>query len=79
MRHYMTHNVHLTTSGNFHDPVLHFAMNEVGVERILFSVDYPFETTKDACVWFDKAELSDADRLRIGRTNAVELFKLDME
>ncbi len=78
MRDYMLSNVHLTTSGNFYDPTLHFAMNEMGVDRIMFSVDYPFETTADAAIWFDKSEISEADRLQIGRTNAINLFKLDM-
>jgi hypothetical protein len=28
--------------------------------------------------WLDNAQLSDADRWRIGRMNAVELFKLKL-
>ena len=79
MREYMCNNIHLTTSGQFYDPPLHLAMHEVGVERIMFSVDYPFETTKDACTWFDSAELSKADRLTIGRNNAINLFNLDLK
>lgn len=78
MREYMLQNVHLTTSGNFHDPTLHCAMTEVGVDRIMFSVDYPFETTADAATWFDKSDISEEERLQIGRTNAINLFKLDM-
>jgi gamma-resorcylate decarboxylase len=42
----------------------------------MFSVDYPFEDISDAADWFDRAAISDADRLKIGRTNALELFKL---
>ena len=79
MREYMCNNIHLTTSGQFYDPPLHLAMHEVGVERIMFSVDYPFETTKDACTWFDSAELSKADRLTIGRNNAINLFNLNLK
>ena len=51
-------------------------MAEVGADRILFSIDYPFETFEDACVWFDEAELNLTDRLKIGRENAKRLFKL---
>ena len=79
MRHYMCENVYLTTSGQFYDPPLHLTMHEVGVERIMFSVDYPFETTEDACSWFDGAELSEAGRLAIGRNNAIKLFNLNLE
>ena len=78
MREYMCNNIHLTTSGQFYDPPLHLCMQEVGVERIMFSVDYPFETTEDACNWFDDAELMEADRLSIGRINAIKLFNLHL-
>jgi gamma-resorcylate decarboxylase len=43
---------------------------------VMFSVDYPFEDFSDAADWFDTAEIGEADRRKIGRTNAVELFKL---
>jgi 2,3-dihydroxybenzoate decarboxylase len=78
IRHYMQKNVHVTTSGQFYDPPLHLTMNEVGVERVLFSVDYPFEPMKDGCEWFDNADLSDGDRKTIGRTNAIKLFGLPL-
>ena len=54
------------------------AIGEIGIGRVLFSVDYPFETTEEGAVWFDNADLSDADRLKIGRDNAIKLFKLDL-
>jgi 2,3-dihydroxybenzoate decarboxylase len=49
---------------------------EIGAERVMFSVDYPFEDFSDAADWFDHAEISEADRRKIGRTNAMKLFKL---
>jgi 2,3-dihydroxybenzoate decarboxylase len=51
----------------------------MGVDHVLFSVDYPFEDTIDAASWFDSNSLSDADRLQIGRQNAIDLFKLDLK
>ena len=78
MTDYWLSNVHVTTSGHFYTPALDFTIQEMGIDRVLFSVDYPFETTDDAVGWFDNAELSDADRLQIGRTNAIKLFKLDL-
>jgi 2,3-dihydroxybenzoate decarboxylase len=48
----------------------------VGADRILFSVDYPFETFADGCTWFDNLEINTRDRLKIGRENAKKLFKL---
>ena len=66
----------MTTSGNFHTPTLVQAVTELGVDRVLFSVDYPFEEVADAAGWFDNAEISEADRMKIGRTNAQRLFNL---
>ena len=73
---YFRANFHLTTSGHFSTPALLDAVSEIGVERVMFSVDYPFEDFSDAADWFDHAEISEADRHRIGRTNAMMLFKL---
>lgn len=73
---YFNQNFWLTTSGNFRTQTLVDAMMEVGADRILFSTDWPFENVDHAAVWFDSASISEADRLKIGRTNAVNLFKL---
>lgn len=73
---YFRSNFHLTTSGNFHDSTLHTALREVGADRILYSVDYPFEDFDEAAQWFDAADIGESDRLKIGRTNALQLFKL---
>ena len=51
-------------------------MSEVGAERVLYSVDYPFEDTAIAAEWFDHCAISDADRSRIGSGNAQRLFAL---
>ena len=75
---YLRENFHMTTSGNFHDATFHCAITEMGLDRIMFSVDYPFEDTIDAATWFDNNEMSDADRLQVGRTNAIKLFKLGL-
>jgi 2,3-dihydroxybenzoate decarboxylase len=73
---YFQANFHITTSGNFHTPALLNTMMVVGADRILFSTDWPFENIDHAAVWFDAATISEEDRLKIGRTNALKLFKL---
>jgi 2,3-dihydroxybenzoate decarboxylase len=73
---YLRSNVFLTTSGNFRTPTLVDAIAEVGADRVLFSVDYPFEETADAAEWFDTVPLPERDRLAIGCENAAKLFKL---
>jgi gamma-resorcylate decarboxylase len=73
---YLRSNFYVTTSGNFHTPTLTCAIAEMGADRVLFSVDYPFEEVVDAAAWFDKAEISEGDSVKIGRTNAAALFKI---
>ncbi len=76
---YFQRNFYLTTSGNFRTQTLIDAMLEIGSDRILFSTDWPFENIDHAANWFDAASISEADRLKIGRDNAVSLFKLDVQ
>ena len=45
----------------------------------MFSVDWPFEDVGEGSKWFDKATISEADRAKIGRENAIKLFKLKLK
>jgi predicted TIM-barrel fold metal-dependent hydrolase len=74
MADYFCENFYLTTSGNFCTQSLIHAMLTVGAERLLFAVDYPFEDHAQGCAWFDAAEIAEADRIKIGRGNAMALF-----
>ncbi len=76
MRDYFSANFYVTTSGNFHTPALLAAISEIGVERVMFSTDWPFENIDHAARWFDACPIAENDRVKIGRTNAVRLFKL---
>jgi 2,3-dihydroxybenzoate decarboxylase len=73
---YFQENFYLTTSGNFRTQTLVDAILEIGADRIMFSTDWPFENIDHAADWFDAASISEADRRKIGRDNAVRLFKL---
>ncbi|HEY9531978.1 MAG TPA: amidohydrolase family protein [Burkholderiales bacterium] len=75
---YFQENFWLTTSGNFRTQTLIDAMLELGADRIMFSTDWPFENIDHAARWFDAAPISEADRLKIGRTNAAALFRLSL-
>jgi 2,3-dihydroxybenzoate decarboxylase len=77
IRDYFNENFYLTTSGNFRTQTLIDAMLEIGADRILFSVDWPFENVDHAADWFDSANISETDRFKIGRDNAARLFKLE--
>jgi 2,3-dihydroxybenzoate decarboxylase len=76
--HYFRKHFHLTTSGNFDTPALVNAMSVMGADRVMFSVDWPFEDVGEGAQWFDKADISETDRAKIGRSNAIKLFKLPL-
>jgi gamma-resorcylate decarboxylase len=73
---YFRKNFYVTTSGNFRTIAMRNAMEEMGVGRVLFSTDYPFEEMEEAATWFDAAEIGENDREAIGRDNAERLFRL---
>ena len=74
--HYLRENFYITTSGNFRTQALTDVILEVGADRVLYSVDYPFEDVVEAKDWFDSAAISDSDRVKIARINAQKLFRL---
>jgi gamma-resorcylate decarboxylase len=76
MRHYLQENFYITTSGNFRTQALTNVILEVGADRVLYSVDYPFEDMAEAAAWFDQATISEADRIKIAHSNARKLFHL---
>lgn len=74
--HYLRENFFLTTSGTFRTQALLDTMLEVGSDKILFSVDSPYEDASEISPWFDNCPISENDRQKIGRDNAVNLFGL---
>jgi gamma-resorcylate decarboxylase len=76
MGEYFRDNFHITTSGHFCTQSLVHAILTLGADRVLFAVDYPFEDHMQAAAWFDAADIAEADRRKIGRSNAMALFGL---
>jgi predicted TIM-barrel fold metal-dependent hydrolase len=67
---------YITTSGNFFDPALLCSVMAMGVDRILFSVDYPFVDNLPGVEWMQKVPLSTEDKHKILHGNAARLLKL---
>ena len=75
---YFLRNFHITTSGFFTDPPLLLAMEVMGADRIIFSVDYPFSTNEQGRAFLDHASISPADKEKISHLNAERLLKLPL-
>jgi 2,3-dihydroxybenzoate decarboxylase len=69
-------NFWITTSGNFSDPALLCAIQELGADRIVFSVDYPFVDNAPATEWIERVHLNAADKAKILNGNARKLLKM---
>jgi hypothetical protein len=71
---YLRQNVHYTFAGfNFPATFLDLLL-EVGVERIMFSVDYPYGSMAKAREFLENLPVSAADREQIAHGNAEKLF-----
>ena len=73
---YIQQNVMVTTAGSFSDAPLVCAITALGADRVLFSVDYPYEYTNEAVEFIEKAPISESDREKICHGNAERLLRL---
>jgi predicted TIM-barrel fold metal-dependent hydrolase len=72
---YFSENFVITTSGVHDDLVLDFVVKKLGIERVLFSIDYPFEDPASAVQWLQNTTvINDDQRRRIARLNALDLL-----
>lgn len=73
---YIGSNILITTAGVCSAPSLLGAIGELGAKAVLFSVDYPYESTVEACTFIEQAPLNDETRALVCHGNARRLFKL---
>ncbi|KAK7432163.1 hypothetical protein QQZ08_001108 [Neonectria magnoliae] len=78
-KYYFHHNISITTSGNFSTAGLKFCLEELGADRCLFAIDYPYDTIEEAQTWWKDVDLPSAQKRLVGRENAIRLFKLPIE
>ena len=67
---------YITTSGNFSNPALLCCVMEMGIDRILFAIDYPFVPNPPGTRWMDTVPLCDEDKAKILSGNAKRLFRM---
>ena len=78
MADYFQTNIHITTSGYFTTPPLTCALDVVGVDRLMFSVDYPFSPNTRGREYLDslEKELSPEDLEKLTHLNAEKALGL---
>jgi len=69
--------VWLTTSGIFSEPPLLAALLTFGIDRIMFSVDYPYSPNSKGRDFLGRLSLAPADMAKFTHRNADALLKLN--
>ena len=75
---YFKSNIHITTSGYFSQPPLRCALDVVGIDRLMFSVDYPFSPNTRGRTFLNSLQqtMSPEDIDSLAHGNAERLLKL---
>jgi predicted TIM-barrel fold metal-dependent hydrolase len=69
-------NYYITTSGNFSNPALLCCVMEMGIDHILFAVDWPFVMNPPGTQWMEGVPLCDEDKAKILSGNAKRLLRM---
>lgn len=73
---YIKENIYITTSGMPWEPALLFTQSVVGIDRVMYAMDYPYQFVADEVRAMDNVPLNDADKKKLFQTNAEKVFAL---
>jgi predicted TIM-barrel fold metal-dependent hydrolase len=73
---YLRENLVVTTSGNFFAPAFLCTVLALGVDNVLFSVDWPYESNRIAADWLSHLQISEQDKEKICHLNAERVLHL---
>jgi 2,3-dihydroxybenzoate decarboxylase len=73
---YLRRNVYITTSGFAWGPGIRFCQDVLGVDRVLYAMDYPYQHDLCEVVATDDLDLPDDVKAMLFQTNAERVFKL---
>jgi len=74
---YFGTNIAITTSGVFSHQALTDAIQTIGIDNVMFSIDYPYESTEQAAEFMRTAPLAPADKERVAHANAERILRLN--
>jgi len=64
-------------SGQESHLALDFSVKALGVENVLWAIDYPYQPSAPAVQFMDTAPLSDADKAKVYHQNAERVFHIE--
>lgn len=75
---YFHDNIHVTTSGYFTQAPFQCALEVVGIDRLIYSIDYPFSPNTKGKAFLDSLSLSAEDMEKFAGGNAERLLHLGL-
>jgi 2,3-dihydroxybenzoate decarboxylase/5-carboxyvanillate decarboxylase len=76
MTEYFHRNFVITTSGVEDHLALEYSIRKLGVDSVMWAIDYPYQPTKPAVQFMDSAPVSEADRAKLYHLNAERIFHI---
>ena len=73
---YLRRNVYVTTSGFAWEPSIKLCQDVLGVDRVLYAMDYPYQHDVAEVIATDNLDIPDAVKRMLFQTNAERLFNL---
>jgi 5-carboxyvanillate decarboxylase len=73
---YMKRNIYITTSGLPWAPAITMAQSVLGMDRVLYAMDYPYQYRVEEVTMTDNFPISDANKKKLFQKNSEEVFSL---
>ena len=73
---YIQQNIPITSSGMAWAPVIEFCQQVLGMDRVMYAMDYPYQFDAAEVTATDDMAISDADKKKFYQTNAERIFHL---
>lgn len=73
---YLRENFYITNSGVAWDHAIKFTQAFMGVDRVLYAMDYPYQYAVDEVIMLDAMDMPPENKLKFFQTNAEAVFKI---
>ena len=73
---YLRENFYVTTSGMAWEPPILYAQSVLGVDRVLYAMDYPYQFVPEEVKVTDDLPIPDLDKQKLYQLNAERIFRL---
>ena len=75
---YLKENFIITNSGVAWEPAIKFTQSVIGVDRVMYAMDYPYQYAVDEVTVMDNMLMRDEDKKKFFQTNAQRVFKINI-